>query len=240
MQKVKTIIVALFTYTFRDVIALFCATKRHVHLSIGKDSSRSVVISFSSLPCDLPDSEKWGKESFKDIVPRHGGVLVGKDQMLRRFVKANDPIRYNAKIYHKTKDDTDYWSEYQYHTKIDNLEPNTVYYYRCVVMLEKDQIEGDDDYAQSPKDQYRSLQLQDQRKLRANNTFESHDAMNELFWFKTGPVPGRDEIARMAIIGDLGVFDHTRESLDMMSNDINDIDFIALVGDISYANGNHK
>ena len=240
MRKVKTIIFALtILHTFRDGIALFCTSKRHVHLSIGKDSSSSAVISFSSLPCDLPDPETWN-ETFKDIVPRNGGVLIGKDQRLAKFVKSKDPIRYNAKIYHKTTSDIDYWSEYQYHTEVKNLEPNTIYYYRCVVHMLQIKAEVDDDYIESSKEQYRLLRLQDQRRLRTNFTSESHDAMNEMFWFKTGPVSGPDKIAKMAIIGDLGVSDHTRESLDMLSNDINDIDLIVLVGDISYANGNHK
>ena len=103
--------------------------------------------------------------------------------------------------------------------------------------MDKEAFNDEDDYySQSSEEQYRFLQ----RRQTWTNQTAPKNKVDEQFWFKTGPRIGAEASARMAIIGDLGVFNHTRASLQVLSNDIDNIDFVVMAGDISYANGNHR
>ena len=65
---------------------------------------------------------------------------------------------------------------------------------------------------------------------------------DKIFSFKTA-LPQNDKSGgktKFAIIGDLGVFDHTKETLLSMGKNVDRIDCVVLVGDISYANGDHR
>jgi hypothetical protein len=65
--------------------------------------------------------------------------------------------------------------------------------------------------------------------------------MNSYSVSKTVPAP-KDKYSRtkFAIIADLVVFDHTKENLRNLTDNINDIDFVVLAGDISYANRDYR
>ncbi len=60
--------------------------------------------------------------------------------------------------------------------------------------------------------------------------------------FTTAPRPGSEAAtsATFAIIGDLGQFDHSRETLEHMTKNRDGIDAVVLVGDIAYTEYDHR
>lgn len=217
----------------------YCTTSRHVHLSTLKDSSTSVVISFSSQPCDAILNPKVGNAHEK-MPPSIGAVLIGTDPSTPRLVvELEPPQRYNATIRHKDGRKYDYWSEYQHHVTVQGLEPGTTYYYKCIILRQNDLVfetiyyedsnDGDDDEIVDVKEEAKFL-----RKL-------SDEEKGEVFSFRTSPAQGSEQDTKVVILGDLGVFDHTKEMLSTLSSrHLEDISSIVLVGDISYANGFHR
>ena len=69
---------------------------------------------------------------------------------------------------------------------------------------------------------------------------DDDDDDDVIFSFKTAPLNDKDSTTKFAIMGDLGVFSHTKESLRNLAKNIDDIDFVIFAGDISYANGDHR
>lgn len=174
--------------------------------------------------------------------------------------------RYNATILWK-KQRIQYFSEYQHHIVIGGLKPNTRYYYKCFVEYQElpklvmpppttsiefdHQSEDlfDDDYYNDDNlnndtshhhhhhafgDYYRKL-ISD-----SHDVFDiDHHKDTTAYAFKTAPTIHGGSVTRVAILADLGVFDHTIETLRALASNKKKIDFIILAGDISYANGFH-
>jgi len=178
----------------------------------------------------------WHDYSALEHIPSSiGAVLIGTDTNPGhdhdsfRMVLGGDPVRYNATIYHKD-DSFPYWSEYQHHVTVHDLEPDTVYYYKCIVMEKNVDIldlEDDDDDDKVEMEE-------EKRKLRRVAEVGTDTG---IFQFQTGPVPGPHGRTKVAIVGDLGVFSHTMETLSVLSSRMDDVDSVILVGDISYATG---
>jgi len=223
----------------------YCTTSRHVHLSTLKDSSTSIIISFSSHPCDMLLNEKntGNVAGVKKMPPSIGAVLIGTDPKIETFrlvIGSEAPQRYNATIRHKDGRSYEYWSEYQHHVTIQDLEPDTTYYYQCIVIRQDDLVfetirgEGGSD-----SNDNETVDVKEQaRYLRKLSIEEKGD---QVFSFRTSPVQGTEQSTKVAIIGDLGVFDHTKEMLSVLSSrHLEDVTSIILVGDISYANGFHR
>ena len=209
----------------------YCTSSRHVHLSSLADASTSVTISFSSQPCDPPEGEySEHHEPMPTPLPL-GAVLIGDDPNSLQVVMGDIPLRYNATIYHhKAKNNFDYTSEYQHHVTVDNLEPHTTYYYRCIVIkTERVNSINDDNDDVEVKEESRNLR----------HLLTKQDS-SEIFSFRTAPAPKSGKSTKIAILGDLGDFYHTRETLNILSSRLEELDSIVLVGDLSYANGDHQ
>ena len=74
-------------------------------------------------------------------------------------------------------------------------------------------------------------------KNKNDEKFEHED----FYHFRTAPKVGNTHApVTMAIIGDVGLYEHSKETLKVMANREREFDSILLVGDISYANGHHK
>mmetsp|Transcript_14786 Transcript_14786/g.23127 ORF Transcript_14786/g.23127 Transcript_14786/m.23127 type:complete len:679 (-) Transcript_14786:102-2138(-) len=122
-----------------------CGSPRHLHLAVGKDPSTSMTVSFASPPCK------------DDIVPT-GAVLYGvnPNQLDRIVVDSKPPARYNAITPLVRKNSTQpYVSDYLHHIQMEDLEPNSKYYYRCVILpgdLEAEQILQEQNKHQGNKD----------------------------------------------------------------------------------------
>lgn len=175
--------------------------------------------------------------------PSIGAVLIGTDpsskEKNRLVIGTEKPQRYNATIRHNDGRKYEYWSEYQHHVTIQDLQPDTTYYYKCIVLRQEDiafetihnevSNDGDDDDIVDVKEEARYL-----RKL-------TGEEKGEVFSFRTSPMKGTEQGTKVVILGDLGVFDHTKEMLSVLSSrHLEDITSIILVGDISYANGFHR
>jgi phosphodiesterase/alkaline phosphatase D-like protein len=197
------------------------------------------VISFSSQPCDSQlhrtSEGKFDKLPLTSI----GAVLIGTDPRSDDFqlvIGRDGPQRYNATIRHRDGKSFEYWSENQHHVTVEGLEPDTTYYYQCIVLSDEDILWkatiDDDDMNVDDVDV-----KEEARYLRRLLLSEKGQ---ELFRFRTTPKQGREERIKVAIVGDLGVFDHTTEMLSVLSSQLEGISYIVLVGDISYANGNHR
>ncbi len=228
-----------------------CTTKRHVHLSTAKDSSSSITISFSSHLCDSMGGKKHrngfdndgslyryhsGKKS-RHMRMLRGAVMIGTDPTELKLVEGHRPSRYNATTYNKRKVVDQYVSEYQHHITVDHLEPNTVYFYKCVIVMGTG---GNDDV-----NKYEDIEAdEEERMLRGVDPSFMDDnndqfPLSEIFQFQTAPVPSKLSHAKIAVIGDLGTFKHSKQTLSVLASLV-DLNGILLVGDISYANGNHR
>ncbi len=259
----------------------FCTSNRHVHLSSGRDASTSVIVSFSSHPCDIGEHNLIGDRrllknsnhsarnqynTYEHLKPSRGGVILSTNRddvvsdssdhaiMIDNKDDSTGMIRrYNATIIMK-KERIDYWSEYQHHVVVTGLEPNTKYYYKCVVAAgtltsdDHGNDNDDDDYyndgenhESAYEDYYRTRKTQTENNN--NHTHKStNDSGNKIFSFQTSPSKSNESgrTTKFAVIGDLGVFDHTRESLQSMKKHSDAIDFVILAGDIAYGNGDYR
>ena len=155
-----------------------------------------------------------------------------------------------------------YWSPYYHHVTITHLQPDTVYYYQplvagsrkdltrtrphlrtsttgayftpqqaqaAVVMEEPDELEGDDE-ALFPDEQRR-------RRLAPppyNGYEKACPAANKIRFFRTAPATPTST-TRLAIVGDLGQFEHSQETLQRLYRNPDEFDAMILAGDIAYA-----
>lgn len=222
-----------------------CITNRHVHLSTLKDASSSITVSFSSHLCDMElhkskqhDHVSNDGASLRKTIPASvGAVLIGTNPNRLNLVKGGKPNRYNATIPVRSRNKEhhrlEYLSEYQHHITVNHLESNTRYYYKCVVVSAMNEnISGEDDDSIDFEDE--------QRKLRGMNQTQREEKPSSLFQFTTGPSPSKHARAKVAIIGDVGAFRHSKETLSVLTRKQDEMNSIILVGDISYANGDHR
>lgn len=225
---------------------------KHLHLAVGKDPTQEMTISFAS---------KW---SHPDVVAPIGGVHYGtKPHELDTFVGEQEyPIKYESSL---LRGGGDYYSPYQHHITIGGLEPNTTYYFVAVIgerekgikaleemplrdhpsqhienwVAENEILSGEEAMNEEEEDGERRLR---RRKLApppydpsGKPCMEAHKVRS----FKTAPDTSEGPVS-FAIIGDLGQFDHSRETLEHMAANREGIDAVMLVGDVAYTGFNHK
>lgn len=214
----------------------YCTSFRHVHLSSLANASTSITISFSSHPCDI------GKEYYSNdhganlqIPPSLGAVIIGKDAHgeAHQLVMGDEPLRYSATIHPQTPTSFEYVSEYQHHVTVNDLEPGTTYYYRCIV-VEHEMVNVDDS-----NDDYDDVEVKEDTRNLRQAALAKQDS-TDFYSFRTAPTSESGTSTKVAILGDLGAFDHTKETLKVLFEHMDEIDSIVLVGDLTYANGDHR
>ncbi len=92
-----------------------------LHLSVGKDPSTQMTVSFAST---------WSNPGIQAPI---AGVHIGTaPDQLHRFVGEQEfpDAHVTTMVNH---DDHHYYSPYQHHVTIDNLEPSTTYFYVAVL-----------------------------------------------------------------------------------------------------------
>jgi hypothetical protein len=225
---------------------------KHIHLAVGRDPAHEMTISFAS---------KW---SAPDVIAPIAGVHVGlKPNQLDRFVPEQEyPTEYQSTL----PDGTTYYAPYQHHIEIDNLEPYTTYYYVPVVgdreeegieRLEKrplrdhptqhlENLEKEDYVVNREGD--RQEDEEDAERQRRNRRLAppSYDGAEKpciqghrVRSFRTAPGT-RDTPVSFAIIGDLGEFEHSQETLDHLRDHKRGIDAVILAGDVAYTEYDHR
>jgi hypothetical protein len=224
---------------------------KHIHITVGKDPSREMTISFAS---------KW---AHPDVQAPIAGVHVGTSPSnLDRFVGEQEfPITYDSSL----PNGDPYYAPYQHHITIDGLEPNTRYYYVPVVGnrnkgIQKLQDKPLKDHAsqhphesdmaenrivseQEMNDEEEGLtRLLIRRKL-APHPYDGSEKPciddGQVRSFTTAPETTTGPVT-FAIIGDLGQFEHSQETLEHMRDHSEGINAVVMVGDIAYTDNDHR
>lgn len=228
---------------------------RHVHLAVGPDPSSSMTVSFSSIP------PQWG-------VDVHGAVLIGRHphQFDELIIEDEDPIFYTSP---QPKNQGNYSSPYQHHITITGLQARTTYYYICITrntteeLLELQQnldllhldpesiakkVNQEQIELESAESNRRGLQaklIQEESLLRRRLTPHPYDSTQcacpdpyKIRSFSTMAAPGHGH-PKLAIIGDIGQFPHSEETLDHLRKHHANIDAIILAGDLAYPDLDH-
>lgn len=236
---------------------------KHLHLSVGRDPSTQMTISFAS---------QWSNRGVEAPI---AGVHIGTspDNVTERFVGEHEhPDKYESTFVRKQ--DGTYYSPFQHHITIDGLEPGTTYYYIVVLgertkgigalrnkdlrdhpsqhvmhentVAENEIIHSEEEMNEENEDGSRRLQRHSLLRRLAPPPYDGHEHPcpegYQVRSFTTAPRPGSVEAksATFAIIGDLGQFEHSRETLEHMKKNAEGIDAVLLVGDIAYTDFDHR
>ncbi len=173
-----------------------------------------------------------------------GAVMIGTDPHFESFHFFRDEggIRYNATLYNKNRDDEIYTSEFQHHITIPSnhdddesvLKPNTTYYYKCLVLKHANWK-----YTQHPRGDD-EVEVKEEERRRKRTLLEGTHPP-ETFSFRTAPdTKGHNRRTKVAILGDVGQLKHSKETLAVLASRMDEIDSVVMVGDLSYANGQHR
>jgi hypothetical protein len=225
---------------------------KHIHIAVGKDPAREMTVSFAS---------KWAHPGVEAPI---AGVHVGTSRSnLDRFVEEQEfPITYNSSL---PRSGDPYYAPYQHHITIDGLEPNTTYYYVPVL---GDRSKGIQNLQDRPLRDHASQHPHESEI--AENKIDSEQAMNDeeedsqrllirrklsppaydgsekpctedgrVRSFTTAPETTTGSVT-FAIIGDLGQFEHSQETLEHMRDHSEGISAVILVGDIAYTDFDHR
>lgn len=155
-----------------------------------------------------------------------------------------------------------YYSPFYHHVTIKGLDPATTYYYRPVVRPNKEDfkkyIRGswnatttsstamynlEDEARQDEEDtNYRELLLQSNHRRLNWPPYDGSNrdcpAVDKIRSFRTAPVPGHPQL-NLAIMGDIGQFPHSEETVASMLQSRDAIDAVILAGDVAYTGQNH-
>jgi hypothetical protein len=227
---------------------------KHIHIAVGKDPTREMTISFAS---------RW---AHPDVQAPMAGVHVGTSPSnLVRFVGEQEfPITYNSTL---PRSGEPYYAPYQHHITIDGLEPNTQYFYVPVVndrskgmeelknqdlryhasqyphesQVAENKIVSEQQMNDEQEDPIRNLQVR--RKLSPppyNGSEKPCTDDGRVRSFTTAPESTTAGPVTFAIIGDLGQFEHSQETLEHMRDHSEGINAVMLVGDIAYTDYDHR
>lgn len=220
---------------------------RHVHLAVGPDPSTSMIVSFATIP-----------SRFKPFPV--AGVRIGTraDQLNVIYLEEeNSPRFYNittTKLNWGNDGATStYWSPYYHHVIVKDLKPSTTYYYQPIVQaspaafetaygnyMTKEQRQALEDRASSLLD--RSDGKNWQRKLIRWGPYDGSDrecpSPNKIRSFSTAPSASYQ--ASFAIMGDLGQFPHSEQTMSRLLRSKNELDAAVLAGDVAYTSTDHR
>lgn len=231
-------------YTYRPHPRHCLGSAKHLHLAVGRDPAREMTVSFAS---------KW---SSPDVIAPIAGVHIGlKPNNLDRFVKEKEyPRAYESNL----PENKTYYAPFQHHIEIDGLEPSTTYYYVAVLGEREEGIEKlkRRPLRDHPTQHLKKLEEQDQNvkgeedggRLRRNRRlvppyYDGADKQciegHRVRSFSTAP-EGSNAPVSFAIVGDMGQFEHSQETLVHMRDNKHSIDAVILAGDIAYTAYDHR
>ncbi len=197
-----------------------CETVRHIRLSVGPEPSETTrIVSFAS---------RFSQNTTH--IPK-GVVYLGTSPLTleTRIVQQEENTHYSLKnIGAKTGNfGNDYYSPYYHHIVLEDLQPNTVYYYK--VGLVEDEIEESDNARR--------------RKLVRWPPYNPDgkpcpDAL-KIHSFRTGSFDKETPLT-LALVGDLGQFPHSEDTVARMARDADILDVAILAGDVAYTEFDHR
>jgi Purple acid Phosphatase, N-terminal domain len=221
---------------------------KHIVVTVGKDPKTEMTINFAT---------KWSQEDAGESAV--GGVHIGTSpEKLDRYVEEQElPMKYisfygNGKPYH---------SPYQHHITVDGLEPGTTYYYQIAIRKREkgptavrvepihDEPSSHHDHestiaeAKIKAEEHLNEEEEEPRRRLGLAPYDGSDKpcpdINVVRKFTTAPPANKDQPINFAIIGDLGQFDHSRETLEHMMRHKDEFDAVMLVGDVAYTDYDH-
>jgi hypothetical protein len=230
---------------------------RHVHLAVGPNPSREMIVSFASIPS-------------KYQAPI-AGVLVGlsPNSLGTAHMETEVANAYNLTVpTRRANDGSTYFSPYYHHITVTGLQPSTRYYYKPIVhthlrsfskynlkrtgnkpitqneMLEVFEESEPEDEIIVNEGQFRHRDLE--RLFPYDGSKNQCPSPDKIRSFRTAPAPvtpGDDSTitpVTFAIIGDLGQYPHSELTLARLIRSRDEVDTIILAGDIAYPNGDHR
>lgn len=224
---------------------------RHVHLAVGRNPATEMIVSFASVP--------------SIYAPPIGGVLVGTsaDALNTAHMETEAAVGYNLTDDLKRKGNYGdvYFSPTYHHVTVTGLEPATTYYYKPVIhsslrSFSKYDIRRPDEMLEAFEEfvvEEEGVDDENDRRRRYLSGLLPYDGTkngcpseDKIRTFRTAPAPatGGDDSTyapvSFAIIGDLGQFPHSEETLARLIRSRDEVDSIILAGDIAYSNMDHR
>jgi hypothetical protein len=215
-------------------------TPKHVHLSVGPDPSTQMIVTFASIPSNVPAPV--------------GGVLVGTSPNLLTEVYIEEELggsSYNITVGRSGNYGNKYYSPYYHHVTISDLQPSTTYYYRPLIHAS---VQGfgkhnvrtpnsaigvtreDIEAALKKHNDTEDDDETDRRRL--NSPYDGSDkecpSADKIRSFTTAPAPSRDASVNLAFMGDLGQFPHSEATMTRLLRSKGEIDAVILAGDLGY------
>lgn len=256
---------------------------RHVHLSVGRDPSTSMIVSFATIPSYYGDDVDVDGMRNSRPEPPVGGVLVGTSpshlDMIFLQDEGEEASHYNltsprrGNFVHPgdgRKDESRYFSPYYHHVTASGLKPLTTYYYKPIVKPNRkgfDELIRNRGNLRTEKELAMLQTLQDvqdreqeehdsgrrqleigRRRLVQWGPYDGSEracpSPDKIRTFRTAPPPSPDGGGgvgvNFCVVGDIGQFPHSEETLSRIIRSRNEIDAILLAGDIAYTTGDHR
>lgn len=179
------------------------------------------------------------------------------------FLQEETPSSYNLTTPKKGnhRDGDTYYSPHYHHVTVSGLHPATTYYYKPVVHQEVEQFQKYNlrtSYAAHPSAGKYSQAFQVSEKASSQDpgieVRQRHRHLNlppydgsekecpspdKIRSFKTAPPPGYESV-NLAIMGDIGQFPHSEDTIARMIRSKKDIDLLILAGDVAYTGTDHR
>lgn len=206
---------------------------KHVHIAVGADPSTQMTVTFASF------------KSIEDVPS--AGVLIGTDpDNLERFVVEQEPpLSYKTPL---PRMHGMYHSPYYHHVLLHNLKPDTKYYYQVIVKRSEQLLRGEakdrtKEMAQEmiveEEGEMRQEEEEDEARRLAPPPYDPRhhgDCPDErrIRSFRTAPPVGPDHNVKFAIVGDIGQFDHSMETMDHLRTHKKGVEAMMLTGDLAY------
>ena len=209
-------------------------TAKHIHIAVGPDPTTSMTVTFASLKSDQERPT--------------GGVLIGTDpEKLDRLIVETEPAEsYETQLpnHHGT-----YNSPYYHHIVVDGLDPDTKYFYQCLIQQDEPHLRGEARKRMETLNSDTRFQEGDEPRVEEEDEDETrrlgpppYDPMEHgtcpdpfrVRSFKTAPPVGPDQTIRFAIVGDIGQFDHSMETMQHLRTHRKGMDLMLLAGDLAY------
>ena len=204
---------------------------KHVHIAVGAEPATQMQVTFAS---------------YKRLEARPtGGVLIGKDpnNLSRLVIEQEEALSYSTPLPRQTGM---YHSPYYHHVLVDNLEPDTRYFYQVLVKANEPSLRGEakkraKEFAQEVMqvDEARDEEEEDDARRLAPppyNPKEHGECPNQerIRSFRTAPVVGPNSVVKFAIVGDIGQFDHSQETMGHLRTHKKGVEAMMLTGDLAY------
>lgn len=232
-------------------------TVRHVRLAAGVDAATSMIVSFASIPSNYE-------------APIGGVLIGKSPSAMNDFVLQTDdsPTSYNVTLDRPIGNYDEkrvYVSPFYHHVVLEGLEPATTYYYRPVVeatsaaLVKKynlrieavERIHEEEHAGDQERDAGRRQLLEDERETARrrlgspayDGTDKECPSPDKIRSFTTAPAAGEfwaDRSVNIAIMGDLGQYEHSEETMERMLLSRSEIDSVILAGDLAYPRSDHQ